>query len=91
MAPLIALALRAILPTVAQKIASEALSKITPKQETQMDIILGLIRHALTAGGGVLVAKGYLDAGGAETVVGAIITLIGAVWSVWDKKKNPAV
>lgn len=88
MAPLIALALRAILPSVAQKVAAEVLSQVTPKQETQMDIILGLIRHALTAGGGILVAKGYVDSGGVETVVGAAITLIGALWSVWDKRSK---
>lgn len=51
-------------------------------------VIAGLIRHLLTAAGGVLVAKGYLEAGIVEQVVGAIITLLGAGWSVYQKK-NP--
>lgn len=52
-----------------------------------MEIINGLIRHALTAGGGILVAKGYLDAGQMDLIVGSLVTLIGVGWSIWAKKK----
>jgi hypothetical protein len=47
---------------------------------------LGLFRHLLTAGGGVMVAKGYVDAVTLEAVAGAAATLAGAAWSVWDKR-----
>jgi multisubunit Na+/H+ antiporter MnhB subunit len=49
------------------------------------EIILGLIRHGLTAGGGALVTKGLVDQAGADQLVGAIIALAGAAWSIYEK------
>lgn len=51
-------------------------------------IVLGFIRHALTAAGGALVAKGYLTTPDVEAVVGAVLGLIGVGLSVYDKLKN---
>ncbi len=51
------------------------------------DVILGLVRHVLTIGGGFLIAKGVVDAPGLDTVVGALVTIIGVVWSIFDKKQ----
>lgn len=53
------------------------------------EIILGLVRHILTTAGGVLATKGVIDAGSAETAVGAVIALAGVIWSVVAKKKAP--
>lgn len=50
------------------------------------DSILGIVRHTLTTLGGVLVAKGYIDAEGVATAVGSVIALAGVVWSIFDKK-----
>lgn len=50
------------------------------------ETILGFIRHALTFGGGFIVAKDWLPADQLDVIIGSIITLIGAVWSVVDKK-----
>lgn len=50
--------------------------------------ILGIIRHILTFGAGFLVAKGKLDASGAETIIGAAIALVGGVWSVISPTKQ---
>ena len=52
------------------------------------EAILGIIRHALTFGGGFLVAKGYADAGALDQGVAALITVIGLGWSVWDKANS---
>lgn len=49
---------------------------------------LGIIRHALTFGGGFLVTSGYLTESALNTGIGAIVTLIGVVWSVVDKNKT---
>jgi hypothetical protein len=49
---------------------------------------LGLTRHLLTALGGVLVARGVVDTGTVQTAIGAIITLAGAGWSIWDKRAS---
>ena len=47
----------------------------------------GIIRHVLTAAGGALTTKGYVDAGELELLVGAAITIIGVVWSAVSKRK----
>ena len=50
--------------------------------------IFGIIRHALTAMGGALVAKGVIDEAGLTEAVGALVTLIGVVWSAKSKKEE---
>lgn len=52
------------------------------------DIITGLIRHVLTTSGGALVAKGLITAPTLDTGVGAILTIVGIVWSIVNKKKD---
>lgn len=50
-------------------------------------IMLGLLRHVLTLGAGVLVTRGVVDASAADQVVGGVIGLIGVLWSVSSKKE----
>lgn len=54
------------------------------------DTILGIVRHVLTFGGGIAVSKGLVDDGSATEIIGALVTLVGAVWSVVSKKKASA-
>jgi hypothetical protein len=49
-----------------------------------------LIRHGLTAAGGFLVAKGLASADQIGELVGAVVTLIGVVWSMKNNKKAVA-
>ena len=42
-----------------------------------IDMILGLVRHLLTFGGGHLVAKGLVDESTMLEIVAAVITVIG--------------
>ena len=49
---------------------------------------LPLIRHVLTAGGGALVAGGYIDASQAQAGTGAILALVGIGLSLWDKRSR---
>lgn len=51
------------------------------------DQILGLVRHALTFVGGIVVAKGLVDDAMFQEVLGGIMTLVGAAWSIASKKK----
>lgn len=51
------------------------------------DQILGIIRHALTFVGGILVTKGLIDDGMVTELVGGAVTLIGGIWSVIAKTK----
>lgn len=51
-------------------------------------LVNAFLRHLLTAVGGIAVAKGYADSGTVETVIGAVLTLIGVGWSFWDKKRE---
>lgn len=50
------------------------------------DMILGIVRHLITAGGVALVTKGVLDAATANTAVGAVMTLLSVGWSVYEKR-----
>ena len=49
-------------------------------------IIIGQLRHLLTAGATMLVAKGYLETSMVESAVGIIVYAIGAGWSAYEKK-----
>lgn len=49
--------------------------------------VLGIVRHILTFGGGILVAKGLIDNGMLSEISGAVITLTGAIWSLVEKNK----
>ena len=48
--------------------------------------ILGIVRHALTFVGGIVVMKGFVDDTMVTEIIGGVMTLVGAVWSVIDKK-----
>ena len=48
--------------------------------------ILALIRQILTVVGTALVAKGLVHASDVEPVIGALLTIGSAVWSVADKR-----
>lgn len=50
------------------------------------DQSLGLIRHILTFAGGILMAKGMVTEGMLTDMVGAIMSLIGVIWSLSSKK-----
>lgn len=51
------------------------------------EMIQGIVRHFLTFGGGFLVTNGTLGQSDMEAGVGAVITIVGIVWSVFTKKK----
>jgi hypothetical protein len=51
------------------------------------DQVLGLVRHALTFVGGIIVTKGLIDENLSAEVIGGIMTLVGAAWSIFSKKK----
>lgn len=48
--------------------------------------VLGIIRHALTFMGGVLVIKGLSTEALVSETIGAVMTAIGLVWSVIKNK-----
>jgi len=48
--------------------------------------VLGVVRHALTFLGGIVIAKGYADNAVVTEIIGAAVTLVGAIWSVLAKK-----
>lgn len=49
--------------------------------------LLGILRHALTFVGGILVMKGIVDDATLSELTGAVLTLAGGVWSVINKNK----
>ena len=52
--------------------------------------IFGIIRHLLTTIGGALVAKGVFDESMMLEGVGAVMGLVGFVWSYVEKQKAEA-
>jgi hypothetical protein len=56
--------------------------------------ILGILRHCLTFAGGILLAKGYVEEALLEEVIGSIVTIVGAAWSIkikTEKNKNEKI
>lgn len=51
------------------------------------EMVLGVVRHVLTFGGGLLVTKGLVDESIMLELVGGVITLVGGLWSVIAKTK----
>lgn len=51
-------------------------------------IILGLVRHILTIGAGALASRGVIGENEVETTVGAVLAIVGIVWSAIDKKRK---
>lgn len=49
-----------------------------------------LIRHLLTAAGGFLVAKGLASADQVGELVGAVVSIAGIGWSIFNNRKNAA-
>lgn len=46
---------------------------------------LGILRHTLTFLGGLLITKGLIDESMLQELSGAVLTLVGGVWSIVDK------
>ncbi len=49
--------------------------------------VVGLLRHVFTFGGGFLVTNGLLDSEMLGELIGGLLSVIGVVWSIVDKKK----
>jgi hypothetical protein len=57
-------------------------------QKMSKDIVLGLLRHMLTFVGGAIVAKGFADEASITELIGGLMTVFGAVWSIMAKKPS---
>ena len=55
-----------------------------------MQEVLGFVRHAITTFGGAWLMKAGLEGSEVELVAGAIVTLLGVAWSVYDKRRRAA-
>ena len=49
--------------------------------------LLGIVRHAVTFIGGILVMKGLIDDSLVQEILGGATTLAAAIWSIVDKNK----
>jgi hypothetical protein len=48
--------------------------------------IFGVIRHVFTAVGGIVIAQGYISDSMYTELSGAVLTLVGVIWSIVTKK-----
>lgn len=53
-------------------------------------IVQAVVRHLLTVVGGGFFASFGISGSTLDAVVGAVSTLAGVAWSIYDKKKNAA-
>lgn len=53
--------------------------------------ISSILRHVLTFGGGFIVAKGWINADALPGIVGAIITVGGTIWALFNKTETSIV
>lgn len=51
-------------------------------------VVLGQIRHLLTFLGGFAVAYGWMDEAGSQEIIGAVLMIVGQVWSAVEKKQQ---
>lgn len=51
-------------------------------------IVLGIVRHLLTAAGGALGMEGLATDGNINTVAGFVMFLVGVGMSIYDKKSK---
>jgi hypothetical protein len=49
--------------------------------------VMGIVRHTLTFIGGIVVMKGLVDETVVTEVIGGVMTLVGTIWSILDKKE----
>ena len=49
--------------------------------------VLGIVRHALTFIGGIVIARGLVDETLITECIGGALTLTGAIWSIINKNK----
>ena len=49
--------------------------------------VMGIVRHTLTFIGGIVVMKGLVDETVVTEVIGSVMTLVGTVLSILDKKE----
>lgn len=50
------------------------------------DMIWGVVRAVLAAGGGYFVGSGFLDQSTMNEIIGALGVLFAAGWSIYSKK-----
>lgn len=60
-------------------IKERLIMKLTKEQ------VMGIIRHTLTFVGGIVVAKGLVDEATVTEIIGGVLTLTGAIWSIVAK------
>lgn len=67
------------------------LAYVTKGRSMTSDQITGILRAILTAIGGYFVAKGLVDQATATAIVGAVLTLVGAAWSIYSNRPKTIV
>ena len=64
----------------------EIVNKLKKFVSLNKEKTFGIIRHILTAVGGVIIAKGYVSQSTTQEVIGFVLSLLGFIWSINNKK-----
>lgn len=52
------------------------------------EMVAALVRHGLTAMGGVMAARYGVSGADMDAIIGGAAALAGVLWSVWDKRRR---
>ena len=55
-----------------------------------MEEVLGIVRTFAGIGAGALATHGYIDGSDQQVVVGAVVAVATAIWSIWNKRRQKA-
>lgn len=56
----------------------------------QSTIIMAFIRHILGFFGGTIAGNGWASSDDVNTLIGAVMTVVALVWSIFEKRAKPA-
>jgi len=68
-----------------------SISKLLKGETMTADQITGILRAILTAIGGYVVGRGIVDQATANEIIGALLTLVGAGWSIYSNRPKTIV
>lgn len=52
--------------------------------------ILAIVRHVLTAAGGILVTRGVIDDGQLQMAIGGVLAIAPVIWALVQKRQQRA-
>lgn len=69
-------------------LALKKLVKVTKVKPMNRTKVFGVLRHVITIGAGILVARGTITESMAQELGGGILAVVGVIWSILSPEKG---